>query len=65
MRVCVMMMMRMYTHEMARGALRICGRSALASAFVQCWRVYVHEPVFFSVILFPVALVTVLSVSDP
>jgi hypothetical protein len=28
------------------GALCICDWSVLASAFVQCWRVYVHEPVF-------------------
>jgi hypothetical protein len=51
-RACVpacVMMMRMYTHEMScGGALCICGWSALASAFVQCWSVCVHEPVFVS-----------------
>ncbi len=47
--VCVMMMW-MYTHEMScGGALCICGWSVLASVFVQCWRVCVHEPVFVCV----------------
>jgi hypothetical protein len=47
------------------GALCICSWSVLASAFEQRWRAYVHEPVSSGSILFPVALVTDLSVSDP
>jgi hypothetical protein len=52
--------------HMRRGMVAVlCIRcwSVVVSAFVQRWRVHVHETVF--VILFPLALVTVLSVSDP